>query len=267
MRHPYAFLLSLALAAGVAATAATARAGVEDVKAPRGETVRLLVETGDNPWVTVVLFAGGAGVMDISEDGKIGKLGGNFLVRTRRHFRAAGAVTAVIDAPTDRRNSLHGFRDSRDHADDVLAVVRHLKEKYKFPVWLIGTSRGTESAANAGVRLSGVDGGPAGIVLTSSMLVQHPKYGGYILAQDLGKVTMPVLIAHHKDDACEWTPAAKVPAAKAALANARPVKALIYEGGTGIKGDACGAYHYHGYRGIELNVIADIMAWIRNPAP
>jgi hypothetical protein len=263
MRIPIAFLCGLAAVAG---WAQAAPAGVEDVKTPRGETVRLLVETGDNPWVTLVLFAGGAGVLDISDDGKIAKLSGNFLLRARRHFQAAGAVTAAIDAPTDRRGNLHGFRVSKDHADDVLAVIQHLKDKYKLPVWLVGTSRGTESVANAGVRLSG-PGGPAGIVLTSSMLVQHPRYGNYVLGLDLEKATLPVLIAHHASDTCKWTPAAKVPELKAALKNARPVKALIYEGGQDIKGDDCEAYHHHGFRGIETKVIADIMAWIKNPAP
>ena len=40
-------------------------AEVQDVLS-RGETTRLLVEQGDNPWVTVVLFAGGKGVMKVS---------------------------------------------------------------------------------------------------------------------------------------------------------------------------------------------------------
>lgn len=263
MRFPIAFVCSLAVIVG---WADLARAGVEDVRTPRGETVRLLVETGDNPWVTLVLFAGGAGVLDIADDGKIAKLAGNFLLAVRGQFRKAGAVTAVIDAPTDRRNNLHGFRNSRDHADDVLAVIGHLKDKYKLPVWLIGTSRGTESVANAGVRLS-IPDGPAGIVLTSSMLVQHPKFGGTVLAQDLEKVTLPVLIAHHVDDACQWTPAVKVPEAKAALKNAKPVKALMYEGGAATRGDPCEPLHRHGFVGIRNRVVNDIMAWIKNPTP
>ena len=49
-------------------------AEVQDVLS-RGETTRLLVEQGDNPWVTVVLFAGGKGVMKISESGSSGNDG------------------------------------------------------------------------------------------------------------------------------------------------------------------------------------------------
>ena len=57
-------------------------AEVQDVKS-RGETTRLLVEQGSKPWVTVVLFAGGKGAMNISEVGGIGWGERNFLVRSR----------------------------------------------------------------------------------------------------------------------------------------------------------------------------------------
>jgi dienelactone hydrolase len=243
---------------------AAALGGVEDVRTPRGATVRLLVEKGDNPFATVVLFAGGPGVLDISESGQIGKLAGNFLVAARSHFHRAGAITAVIDAPTDRRTHLHGFRNSRDHADDIAAVIRHLRDTYKLPVWLIGTSRGTESVANAGVRLTG-DRKPAGIVLTSSITMPHHKVRDHVLDYDLGKVTVPALIAHHRNDACEYCPPANVEVIKAALKNAKPVKVLWYEGGEGMRGDPCEPAHYHGFVGIRRQVVNDIMAWIKNP--
>ncbi|MCH7865257.1 MAG: hypothetical protein IIC56_08605 [Proteobacteria bacterium] len=146
MRGLTFFLLALVLSA--LAGPFEALAGVEDVKS-RGQTTRLLVEKGDNPFVTVVLFAGGKGIMNISESGKIGWGSGNFLVRSRGVFQDHGAITAVIDAPTDQRKKLHGFRNTEDHAKDVGAVIRHLRAKYALPVWLIGTSRGTNSVARA----------------------------------------------------------------------------------------------------------------------
>ena len=260
MRFPIALVCSLAAVVG---WADLARAGVEDVRTPRGETVRLLVEQGDNPWVTLVLFAGGEGAMNLSKSGEIGGLKGNFLIRARRHFRAHGANTVVIDAPSDR-SDLGQFRDTEAHARDVGAVVSHLKAKFKLPVWVVGTSNGTTSAANAGVRLTG-DDGPAGVVLTSSRLTTTLRAAG-VMTQDLGRIAVPVLIAHHKADACFVTPPDGIAGLKAALKNAKPVKVLWYEGGQDIKGDPCDAFHYHGFRGIETRVIADIMAWIRNPA-
>ena len=263
MRGLTFFLLALVLSAPAVPFGALAE--VEDVKS-RGETTRLLVEKGDNPFVTVVLFAGGKGVMDISPSGDIGWGSGNFLVRSRGLFQNHGAITAVIDAPTDQRHKLHEFRRTEDHAKDVGAVIRHLRAKYALPVWLIGTSRGTNSVANAGLRLKSDK--PDGIVLTATMLAFNMRAGGdYVTNMDIEKIAMPVLIAHHKKDGCSVTPPGEVGELKEDLKNAKPVKVLWYEGGSGMRGPDCQAYQYHGFVGIEEKVVADIMAWIREPTP
>jgi len=242
----------------------SARADVVDLSS-RGETVRLLVEKEGEPWVTVVLFAGGKGVLDIGDGGDFGWGGSNFVVRTRETFQELGAVTAVIDAPSDKPLKLGKFRGTEEHAGDVAAVIRHLREKFKLPVWLIGTSRGTESIANAATRLEGADR-PDGIVLTSSMLKKN-KIGYQVLDFDLAKVKGPVLVSHHKKDACAVTPPGGVAKLKDALINAGPVKVMWYEDGFGMHGNPCHANHYHGFKGIEEKVVRDIMAWVKSPAP
>ena len=238
-------------------------AEVVDV-ASRGEVVRVLVEAGDDPSVVVLLlFAGGKGVLRISSSGQIGKLGGNFLVRSRGAFQRHGAITAVIDAPSDRKSTLVGFRGGADHAKDVGAVIKEMRARTGLAVWLVGTSRGTNSVANAAIRLE--TDRPDGIVLTATMLRRNK--GDQVLAMDLDAIEMPVLIAHHGKDACRVTPPNKVEHLRKALKNARPVKVLIYRDGSGIKGKPCQAFHYHGFRGIESQVVADIMNWIKAPAP
>ena len=262
MRSVFALLCGLVSVLG---TVAPAVAGVEDVKTPRGATVRLLVEKGENPFAVVVLFAGGPGVVDISDWGQIGKLRGNFLIAAREAFQQGGAITAGIDAPSDRRNHLHGFRQSQEHADDVAAVIGHLAKTYKLPVWLIGTSRGTESVANVGARLSG-EVRPAGIVLTASITAPHHRFPHHVLDTELERVRLPALIAHHRQDECQYCPATGVEKIRARLKNAKPVKVLLYEGGDGMRGDPCDANHYHGFVGIRQTVVRDIMAWIKNPS-
>ena len=258
-------LPAIALAAAVAAgTAAAGTAVVEDVKSPRGPTSRILVEKPANAWVTLLVFTGGQGDLRISDGGEINNMRGNFLIRTSGDFVAAGAVTAIIDAPSDRSN-LSNFRDTEGHAQDVGAVIRHLKAKFKLPVWVMGHSNGTTSAANAVVRLTG-DARPDGAVVAASRFVSN-AYGTSVLDLDLGKITGPMLIVHHKHDQCSGASADRVPDFRAALKNAVPAKALIYEEGYGIRSKACESRHYHGFVGIETRVVADIMAWIRNPAP
>ena len=135
----------------------------------RGERTCLLVETVSNPTAIAILFAGGKGAMKLSKGGKIGWGNGNFLIRSRPYFLERGIITAIIDAPTDHKYDLrHGFRGSAEHATDVGAAIAHLRKIFDLPVWLIGTSRGTNSVGNAAVRLCGL--GADGIVLTASML-------------------------------------------------------------------------------------------------
>lgn len=240
-------------------------AGVQDVQS-RGQTTRLLVEKGDNPFAVVVLFAGGKGVLKITEDGGMGWGRGNFLVRTAKHFRKNGAITAVIDAPSDRPYDMYYFRSTEEHAKDVGAVIKRLRAEYSLPVWLIGTSRGTNSVANAGARLQGADR-PDGIVLTATVTEPGNKDYDHVMMMALDKIELPVLIAHHRKDRCYVTSPGEVKGLKEALKNANPVKVLWYEGAKNPRGNECGARHYHGFIGIEKRVVKDIMAWIRNPAP
>lgn len=142
-------------------------------------------------------------------------------------------------------------------------MIAHLRSAFDVPVWLIGTSRGTNSVANAAARLG--TAGADGIVLTASMLAWNEK-GDNVLDFDLDKISGPVLIAHHVDDECYVTLPEAVPELVSKLTDAGPVAVKLYEGGHGV-GNPCHAAHYHGFNGIEDQVIADIAAWIEAPAP
>lgn len=260
----YAVLFFVAFLVSVAALAANSSTSsaesIEDVSS-RDIRIRLLVGVPPSPVAVVVLFAGGHGALDIQSVGQFGWGGGNFLVRTRQLFREQGNVTIVIDAPTDKIGSgLHHFRDSEVHAQDVAAVISHLRARFDRPIWLVGTSRGSNSVANAAIRLDEAEL-PDGIVLTSSMLRRN-RNGTYLQSMKLGKITVPTLIVHHKSDACGVTPYRKVASLRKRLKSSPKVDVLAYQGGNP-KGKACQAYHYHGYRGIEKTVVKDISDWIK----
>jgi len=80
-------------------------------------------------------------------------------------------MVVVVDAPSDRQNppDLSGFRGTPEHITDLKAVIAWLRKQADVPVWLVGTSCGTESAAFAATSLTGHDG-PDGLVLTSTIL-------------------------------------------------------------------------------------------------
>lgn len=234
---------------------------LHEVKA-RGERTRVRVEKVADSRAMLILFPGGKGVTKLSENGEIRAAKGNFLIRSRTFFLARGFSVAIPDGPSDHPKDLwHGFRDSDAHAIDIGAVIAHLRGRYKMPVWLLGTSRGSTSVASAASRLAVY--APDGIVLTASVLVPI-KNGNHLFEFALDEIRMPVLIGHHRADDCRVTPPGKVAALARALTAATPLAVKWFDGGTP-KGKACGARSEHGFAGIEGQVVNDIVEWILMP--
>jgi hypothetical protein len=228
-----------------------------DLPTRPGATQRFLYVPAPEAKAAAILFAGGHGGLAITGEGTFGWGGGNFLVRSRALFAQRGVAVAVIDAPSDRQAApwLGGFRQTPEHAADVKAVVAWLRAETKRPVWLVGTSRGTQSAAATAIAGVGADG----LVLTSTVLID-PR-GRPVPAMAVERIAMPVLVVHHKSDGCVSTPYAQVPALVDRLA-AAPRKALVaFEGGRDT-GDPCEAFAYHGYNGLEGPVVDAIVAFM-----
>jgi pimeloyl-ACP methyl ester carboxylesterase len=248
--------------AGVSAQAQSQQ--VVDLPTRPGVTERMLVLQPPQATAVVVLLTGGNGEVGIADDGSVARRG-NFLVRSRERFVRAGLDTIVLDVPSDRSAPpfLDGnFRASAEHAADIGAAVRWAREQFGRKVWLVGTSRGTQSAAAAALVLTG-PAAPDGLVLSSTILRRSAR-GRVTVApvpeMDLGKLTQPVLVVHHAQDPCPLCDPAGLPALMAKFAPGQATL-LTYTGGRSM-GPACEAHSHHGYNGIEDQVVADIGAWI-----
>ncbi len=121
------------------------------VKPQYGGELKFILLKPDNPIAAVVLFAGGNGNLRLNDDGEIRRK--SFLVRNREDFVDRGFMVAVFNPPSGLENLLRPYRMSEKHGQDIRAVVEHLKKTANVPVWLIGVSRGTYSAANGAIRL------------------------------------------------------------------------------------------------------------------
>ncbi len=229
---------------------------VIDIPTRPGVTQRFLLITPESPRAAVILFAGGQGEVQIGSSGQLGR-SGNFLVRSRQLFADQGLATAVIDAPSDRRN-LSSFRQTAEHAADIKAVIAWLKDNVKLPVWLIGTSRGTQSVAHIATQ-SIPDGGPDGIVLTSTMLADDRERP--VPDMNLDALKIPVLVVHHEEDGCRHTLFHDMPRLMNRLAPAPRKELITFKGGNNV-GDPCEARAYHGFNGLEPEVVSRIAAWI-----
>lgn len=252
-----AFLLAMS---GIAAAADGTR--VVDIPTRAGVTERFLLIVPEKPQATAVLLAGGNGWLKLSPEGTIGGLGGNFLVRSRDLFAAHGLAVAVLDAPSDRQTgmALDTFRTSDEHVADLRAAIGWLRKELGLPVWLVGTSRGTETAAFVATQLTRAAGGPDGIVLTSSIL--RDSNGRPVTAMDLEKIMVPALVVHHRNDGCFLCDFQFTPELLRKL-SASPRKEVIAIDGGISTGNPCGARAYHGYNGIEREVVEKIAAWMK----
>jgi len=223
-------------------------------------TQQILIEQPNNPIANLVLFAGGKGKIKLN-NGKY-KNNKNFLVRSRQLFIDRGFTTILIDAPSDKQGKLgmlKGFRNSQEHIQDIEAVIDYIKSLNNNPVWLIGTSRGTESVAYVAVNLNDqIDG----VVLTSSISKTNNK-GTSVTDLALERITVPVLAIHHKQDKCKVTKPRVVEDIKRKSYNASRVEIKLFNGGDKpISGNPCQAMTYHGYLGIEKDVIKYISNFI-----
>jgi hypothetical protein len=206
---------------------------------------------------TVILFAGGDGRLNLNPVGFGSNLQANFLVRTRDFYTAHGIRVAIVDAPSDAA-IFPNFRLTAEHAQDIQGVIGYLHRRFNDPVWVVGTSSGTVSAANAASRLFGHDG-PDGLVLTSSVL---KAAGMSVFDTHLAAITVPTLVVHHELDVCPSTLFADVPTLMAALTSASDLQLVSFTGGGPPVGGVCDAFHWHGYIGIEAQVTDAIADFI-----
>lgn len=234
---------------------------VVDIPTRPGVTQRFVLLTPDKPKVAVILFAGGHGGLRIFPNGSFKWGEGNFLVRSRRMFAEQGLTVAVVDAPSDRQGApyLSGFRQTRAHVADIKAVIAWLRQQANIPVWLIGTSRGTQSAAYIATQLPKAHGGPDGVVLTSTVL--RDDKGRPVPDMELDKIGVPVLVAHHRQDGCRSCKYGDLPRLMNKLPSTARKELLSFEGGMS-RGDPCEAFAHHGFNGIEREVVGKIAGWI-----
>jgi hypothetical protein len=207
------------------------------------------------------LFPGGNGKTDLErETARKGLENGNYVVRSRRLFTGNGIVAAVVDVPSDRPSGMDDeFRLGTAHAEDITKVITDLKTRFPgLPVFLIGTSRGTLSAASIGKRLgSGVDG----VVLTATLFLANKREPG-LSGFDFATISSPLLFVHHVDDGCNETPYASAKR----VAERYPLVSV--SGGSPPQSKPCQAMSQHGFLGREAQTVDAISKWmLKQPHP
>lgn len=254
-------------------TPAFAGSELVNIETRPGVSVKMmLVEPDVKPKGVLVLYAGGAGTLELgSIFGRptIGRsYANNFLVRVRDKFVDQGYVAALPDVPSDRKKLDFIYRLSDDQVADTKATIAYLKKRYDAPIWLVGTSASSLSAANAASQLSDQI---SGVILTASVthVPQHfAVYGEFpngTASTNLSAVKVPVLIVSNTEDACDKSPSSGSELIKSKLTNSPRVEVKYFSGGDNPRSDACDALSRHGFLGIENDVVASMLKFINTP--
>jgi hypothetical protein len=184
-----------------------------------------------------------------------------------------GFVTALVDAPSDHpgEDGLAGFRIAPEHAEDVGKVIADVRGRASAAVWLVGTSRGAISAANAAARLSG-PAAPDGLVLTSAVMAagpggQRPWVTQTVFDLPLERIVMPVLVVGHAADTCIRSPASLMARITARTGGAREQVVTVTGGPVASTAapsiSACQGRTPHGFVNQEAEVAAGMARFIR----
>ena len=151
--------------------------------------------------------------------------------------------------PMDHPKSVAKDRKSKDHYERIKSVVNFYKEKTGKRIWLSGCSLGTNSLGNF---LS---------------LPEHQSliYGAVFMCTNFNvkfsakTINMPILIIHHKKDACSSNPYSASTKLERIIKkrNSGDTTLIGIEGGTASGRDPCngskGPYHFFGSKAEEAN--------------
>jgi len=229
----------------------------------------VLTRSNQMPIASVILFTGSGGKLDLSssmDSINFGHGKNNFLVRTRGQFAKHGFLVATVDTPSNKKKMSITWRMGEHHTNDISAVISFLKRQADVPVWVIGTSRGTFSAANMGIRQRSE---VSGVVLTSSVTRSKPEWKIYseyprgVINMDLDKITAPVYVISHEDDQCHVSPALDIDDLAIKFTNSKNVEKHVFSGGDSPVSGSCQGLSQHGFLGIEPNVIEAIATFIK----
>jgi hypothetical protein len=212
-------LFALAALAWSAISVAATTTTVVDIPAADGGTQRFLHVRPDAPIAYVVNFPGGNGNLGIRDDGSMPTRVGlcNPWGRNRAAIASRNVGLALIDTTSEGSIYQH---------DNLMAVVRYLRQRDDVPIWIAGGSASTDFAFYSAWRLP--EDIPGGLVLIS------PGAPDALLSS----IHRPAAVIWHPSD-----PAQFGAATFRMLTSARARENLLIEGGND---RGCGFHLFEG---------------------
>lgn len=250
-----ALLLIVALLTSLPAFAITE---LRSISTRPGVTMDFLFMTPEpaNQRDALILFPGGngAGPFKFADGGVVS--GWSFLVRSSDSFIRNGFSVVTVNPPSDHSTGMStGFRESSEHAQDIEALTAYLEQQGYERIFLVGNSRGTLSATFLGARIK--DSHVKGVILTSAL-----EYENFMRWLPLEQLHLPVLMIHHREDACRVSSFEEAERTRASLSSTTTVDFTEVIGGAYPRSAPCDNLSAHGFFGIEEKVVQVISNWV-----
>jgi pimeloyl-ACP methyl ester carboxylesterase len=152
---------------------------------------------------------------------------------------------------------LFGFALTPQYAEDIALVIETLQRETPLPIWLVGTSSGAGRLAFVTPQIQDRVK-IAGVVLTSTPWSSSKRVP--ISGWGLGKITVPTLVVHHRNDQCaDCKPDAA--ATFMSLIGAQSKSIEWIDGGNAM-GNPCWAMGHHGFNGVEQQAVDVVVHWM-----
>ena len=251
--------LLFALALVVPCVAHAAEVASVEVRDGVSEAYLLIRSGTSEPKAIVFSFVGGEGAINLVRRAEKGPpsfgRGANFLIRVRDALAGDDIADVIVDAPSDRLpgGMTDDFRAGETHAADIAKVIAELQTRFpRSPIYLLGTSRGTISAANVAKHLGDA---VKGVILASTVTVPD-RIGPGLSRFDFGTIKVPMLWIHHRGDACRSSPYAVAHQA------AGDAPFVSVQGGAPPESGPCEPLSPHGYFGREDGAVQVIRSFV-----
>lgn len=223
-----------------------------------GVTVPLLWAGGTGELGTALLIPGGSGGPDHFVAGAAN--GDNVLIRAHHLFVEEGLDVFIMGRPSDTADLTYSRRVTVEHRADLEAVLDYVRShSTKRPLWVVGTSRGSISAAILAKAAPGI---LHGVVLTSA--INDPGRPGSLVTQDLSSIRSPVLVVYNANDECDVSRPDGLRDVLRRFSGAAPAQGIMLAGGGPVSGRPCSSLHFHGYVGAENEFVRAIVGWMKS---
>jgi len=203
---------------------------------------------------------------DVSTEDK-NRLG--FLKGNAEAFAEQGFLVALPAEPVPEAKKNTGSKNSDEYAESIAAVVSHITETSRIPVWIIGMDTGTlpavSYAADARDAIAGVVLLAPPVRFRNSILDIYPSRSRRgILAGPLDSITAPILLVTHRKDDCYESPPSGILMIRNRLRRVHyfDIMYIRAECSSEGNGDPCGPSSFHCFSGMDEIVVSKISRYI-----